>query len=278
MSVGFGLALLVYMIAYLGSPQDWQLFTEEGPRGGYADYLALFTSFLPMFIVPFLVWRYLNGLSMLRLVTVAARIRWSMMARAACVVFIVYAVTTAVEYRLDPDAFEGMARQTDWAGWIVLTLITLVFCPIQAASEEIFVRGYAAHTIVKLASALRINRFIGIWLAYIVTSLCFAWLHAANPEAEGQFWPYMVSTGAYGLAMCVLLHMEGGLESAIGYHIANNIFVFSIFGYADPELPNSAVFWMPDISIVWIDVVIETLWMAALVTVILWWNRRAARS
>lgn len=250
---------------------------DEGPRGGYADYLALFASFLPMFIAPFLIWRYFNRLPMVRLISVAGRIRWGMMARAACVVFIVYVVATAIEYRLDPDAFDGMARQTDWAGWLILTLITLFFCPIQAASEEILVRGYATHTLVQVLRRLRVSPSAGIWLAYIITSLFFAWLHAANPEADGQFWPYMVSVGAYGLGMCVLLHMEGGLESAIGYHIANNIFVFSVFGYVDPGLPNSAIFWLPEIDIVWIDVATEILWMAALVSVILWWNRRAAR-
>jgi len=51
----------------------------------------------------------------------------------------------------------------------------------------------------------------------------------------------------------ILLYFEGGIESAIGAHIANNIFVFALLGYEDPVLPNTAFFTLGEPVISWSD-------------------------
>ncbi|MGB6231747.1 MAG: lysostaphin resistance A-like protein [Litorimonas sp.] len=261
--------------AYGFTPLDWQLSAGEGLRGGYAYHLALFASFVPAFLVPLLLWRFLNGLPVRRLVSWTGRVRWGHVLRAGFVVMVAYSAFCALEYRIDPDAYAGLQRQTDWTGYAVLLAITLLLCPVQASSEELLVRGYANHALVRTFARLRIGPGAAVWTAYILTSALFASLHLGNPEGDGQIGPYMAGTFVFGMGMCVLLHFEGGLESAIGYHIANNLFVFSLLGYSDPELPDSALFWVPEIVIGWTDIFWDTLWTAALVAVILWWNRKA---
>ena len=80
------------------------------------------------------------------------------------------------------------------------------------------------------------------------------------------------------MAMCVLLYFEGGIESAIGAHIANNIFVFALLGYEDPMLPNTALFTLGEPIIKWHDFAIELGLMGVLISLIIWANRKWGRA
>lgn len=273
----FAFGVVLAITAYAVMPADWLISVGDGPRGGFAEYFILFLMFIPFLLVPILLWKTLNRQAVRRLISWTGHIRWGHMGRAALIVMIAYILFAVIDMQLDPGAYETLERQTDWRGYAILLLITLVLCPIQASSEEVFVRGYASHALVQTLVRVRVNPGVAIGIAYTLTSALFASLHLGNPESEGQVWPYMVGTFIFGIAMCALVHVEGGLESAIGYHIANNIFVFSVLGYSDPTLPDSALFWVPEIVIGWADVAWETLWTAVLVAVILWWNKRSDR-
>jgi len=90
--------------------------------------------------------------------------------------------------------------------------------------------------------------------------------------------PYLASIFLFGMAMCVLLYFEGGIESAIGAHIANNIFVFALLGYEDPILPNTAFFTLGEPVIACSDFAVELGMMIVLIAVIIWANRKWGRA
>ena len=159
-----------------------------------------------------------------------------------------------------------MKVQTDWAVYLNLLLITLLLVPFQATAEEFLCRGYLNQALIKYLRSP--------WLVFVITSGGFALLHAWNPEASGQMGPYLASIFLFGMAMCVLLYFEGGIESAIGAHIANNIFVFGLLGYEDPVLPNTALFTLGEPVIEWHDFAIELGLMAILIPLILCANQK----
>lgn len=229
-------------------------------------YLGLITSFLPLFFVVFLIHRYWHSRPIKSLLTYTAKFRWGFMTRAMIATFAIYAIATPILYYLDP---EPLAWVANWRVYVTGLLLTLAFIPFQAAAEEIAIRGYLNQALIKYLKYP--------WVVFFITSLFFAWLHTSNPEAEGQMVTYMVSICGFGLLMCVLLYFEGGLESAIGVHIANNIFAFSIIGYEDPELPELALLSTgpPEISLG--DSLLELSAVAVVVGIVLLWNRRAAR-
>ena len=274
--IGLELALgaVVYGLAWVFSPADWQLAKGEGPRGGYADYLALFAVFIPSFVLPLLVWRLWNHLPLARLIAWAGRVRWGYMIRSLVVVAVGYALWTLADVGLNPEDYAEHVWHPDPGGFAVLLLITLLLCPIQASSEELLVRGYANHAVARWLGGSR----VAIVLACVITSALFAALHLGNPEGEGQLALYMAGTFLFGLGMCALLWLEGGLESAIGYHIANNVFVFSGLGYADASLPQSALWEAPDIAITATSLAWEALGLVVFVALIVAWNRRADRA
>lgn len=238
----------VYLLVPIFSllPIEWQLdVNPDFPRSGYGETLFIWLTFVPAFIAPFLVYKYYHNLPFKRLLTAAKRFQWNRLFVALIVIMAVFGISTLIEYGLFPSEFEDVILHPDWSGFGVLLVMTLIFLPIQSASEEILCRGYLNQGL----SLITRNP----WIAFVMTSAFFALLHLANPEADGQVGPYMIDTFMFGMAMCWLTYEDQGLESAIGAHIGNNLFVFVIFGYADPTLPQSAIFMGPEPLIEWSD-------------------------
>lgn len=231
-----------------------------------SNYLLLLLTFLPIFFsIPF-IFKYWHKLPIKTMLTSAARFRWDYLIRTMGIIFAFYGILSFIEYQFFPGEYEGMTFQTDWNAYFKLLIITLLLVPFQATAEEFLCRGYLNQALIKYLRSP--------WLVFVITSGGFALLHAANPEAAGQMGPYLASIFLFGMAMCVLLYFEGGIESAIGAHIANNIFVFGLLGYEDPSLPNTALFTLGEPVIEWHDFAIELVLMAVLITLILWANRK----
>jgi len=236
------------------------------PATATGTYLLLLLTFLPIFLsIPFL-YKLWHKLPITALMTSATRFRWRYLLRTMFIIFIFYSILSFGEYLLFPAEYEGLKFQTDLSVYFKLLMITLIFVPFQAASEEFLCRGYLNQALIKYLRSP--------WAVFILTSAGFALLHAWNPEASGQMGPYLSSIFLFGMAMCVLLYFEGGIESAIGAHIANNIFVFAFLGYEDPGLPNTALFTLGEPVIGWTDFGIELVMMAILIPLIIWANRK----
>lgn len=103
------------------------------------------------------------------------------------------------------------------AFWGFLIAIVLT-SPLQAAAEEYFFRGYLMQAIY---SSAPVNN---PWFAVVGSALVFALLHG------GQNLPAFAYRFGFGLIAGWLVVRTGGLEAAIGAHIANNLIAF---GWAD---------------------------------------------
>lgn len=266
--VRYSLYPLAYILWFF--PIEWQIpLNPDFPRSGYAETVFLWVSFVPAFIAPFLIYKFWHRLPFKRLLTYAETFAWRRLFAALFAVIIGYSLISGVEYVLDPSEYDNVTLHTDWNGFFILLAVTLVFLPIQSASEEILCRGYLNQGL----SLITRNP----WVAFVITSAFFALLHLANPEAEGQIWPYMIDTFIFGMAMCWLSYEDQGLESAIGMHIGNNLFVFVLLGYADPSLPQSAIFMAPEPVIEWKDTVEGALYTIGITFIIIRINRFITR-
>lgn len=251
---------------YYVFPIEWQLeLNSNFLRSGYAEAIFLWISFIPAFIAPFLVYKYWHQLPFKRLLTFKDRFQWRRLWMALLLVIVGYSLISFIEYRIDPSSFDDVILHSDWKGFAILLGVTLVFLPIQSASEEILCRGYLNQGLSLITKQP--------WIAFVLTSAFFALLHLANPEADGQVGPYMVDTFIFGMAMCWLSYEDQGLESAIGMHIGNNLFVFTLFGYADPSLPQSAIFMAPEPVIEWTDTLQGAAYTLGITVLIILFNR-----
>ena len=263
--IGFA---LICLLSFLGMTGLFLASQNLLPTNNATIYLDLLIAFLPVFITIPLIYKFWHKRPIIALMTSSQTFRWDNMFRAGFVLIAFFGLASLLESTIFPDEYEGLKIQTDLKRYIPLLIITFVFVPFQAASEEFLCRGYLNQALVKYLRSP--------WVVFTLTSAGFAALHAANPEAQGQMWPYLASIFTFGMAMCILLYFEGGIESAIGAHIANNIFVFGFLGYEDPHLPNTAWMTLDAPKIGWGDFAIDFVMIAIVTALIIWANRRSA--
>lgn len=100
--------------------------------------------------------------------------------------------------------------------FLILAVIAILFIPIQTSLEEYIFRGYLMQGFGTLAK----NR----WFPLLLTSLIFGVLHIANPEVETLGYSIMIYYIGTGLFLGVITLMDEGMELALGFHAANNLF------------------------------------------------------
>ena len=145
--------------------------------------------------------------------SVAGRLRWGWLVRAAVISFGVFAVTLgttlAITEMTDPadvSAPSDVGRRA-----VIAILVIVLIVPFQAAAEEYLFRGY-------------LMQLIGSWSRFaIVPILVTTPLFVAGHAYE--LWG-MVDVGVFGLTAAILTIRTGGLEAAIAAHTANNVLLF----------------------------------------------------
>ena len=155
--------------------------------------------------------------------------------------------------------------------WIYAA-ISLLFIPLQAATEEIVFRGYCNQGLTHLLKSK--------WIAFVITSLAFMALHLSNPEAlegaaSGTLPIVMSSYFFFGFAMCLIVWIDDGLETAIGIHAGNNCFAAIIMNYENSVLPTPSIFLTGSDPVK--DAISTVVVLAALVTII-WFLRGGPRN
>ena len=100
--------------------------------------------------------------------------------------------------------------------FLTLLVIVVVLVPLQTSFEEYLFRGYLMQGIGVLCK----NR----WLPLIITSVTFGLLHIFNPEIEKLGYILLVHYIGTGFFLGIITLMDEGLELALGFHAANNLF------------------------------------------------------
>ncbi|WP_157206196.1 CPBP family intramembrane glutamic endopeptidase [Mariniflexile maritimum] len=100
--------------------------------------------------------------------------------------------------------------------FLILCVIAIIFVPLQTSFEEYLFRGYLMQGIGVIVK----NK----WVPLIITSLVFGLLHIANPEVDKLGHVIMVYYIGTGLFLGILTLMDEGMELALGFHAANNLF------------------------------------------------------
>ena len=201
-------------------------------------YIIFLITFPGTLAVVFIIQKFWHGRTITSLHTAFARYNWNRTFFAIGVFWALAAIFSAfghfsglspLKVTFDPARFFGFA------------IASLLFIPLQSATEEIIVRGYMNQGLGKYIKSP--------WIVFIITSLFFMALHLANPEstssAEKGAFMHLLTMSSYfsfGFLLCVLVYYEGGLETAIGVHVANNLFAAIFVNYEGSVLPTPSVF------------------------------------
>ena len=147
------------------------------------------------------------------LISAYPAIRWQRYFFGNLLWFVLLVGAELVTYLINPDnyVFQFNARL-----FLDLLIISLLTIPLQAAGEELIFRGYLMQGIGWATKRP--------WIALLITSITFGFLHFENPEIAKYGQSLIVTYMISGLFFGIITLMDEGLELAMGVHSINNIY------------------------------------------------------
>ncbi|MGB5983261.1 MAG: CPBP family intramembrane glutamic endopeptidase [Nonlabens sp.] len=110
---------------------------------------------------------------------------------------------------------ENYVYNLDWSKFLPLLAVALIMLPLQTSFEEYLFRSQMMQGLGIMAKTR--------WIPFIVSSVLFGLMHAANPEVEKLGMGIMVFYIGTGFLLGAMTLLDEGLELALGFHAANNI-------------------------------------------------------
>ncbi|MGF1555955.1 CPBP family intramembrane glutamic endopeptidase [Paucihalobacter sp.] len=157
--------------------------------------------------------KWLHQQSLRHLTTARAKIDWNRVLFAFLLWGTVAASLIFVGIYLTPEDYVFNFKPEKFA---ILVVIVLLLVPLQTSFEEYMFRGYLMQGIGFI--------FKNKWLPLLVTSVVFGLLHIANPEVDKLGNLIMIYYIGTGLFLGIITLMDDGMELALGFHAANNMF------------------------------------------------------
>lgn len=149
--------------------------------------------------------------------------------------------------------------------YLILLLLSLITFPIQASFEEIFFRGYLLQAFGKISKKPIVP--------LILSSLFFGLIHYFNSNDPSTSLFIVSYTFILGIMLGIIVLGENGIETAVGVHISNNIYVSLFFNSSDSglgDLPSLFTSTSADPTNSLPFIIIATSIMIA----ILFWNKK----
>jgi len=201
-------------------------------------YMCFLITFPGTLLIVYLIQKIWHSRTIKSLHTAFERFNWSRVLFAMGVFWAIAAIFSAIGH------FSGhspLTFQFDPARFFGFALVSFLFIPLQSATEEIIVRGYMNQGLGQYVK--------NPWVVFFLTSLLFMALHLSNPEAsasadKGAYMHFLTMSSyfSFGFLLCILVYYEGGLETAIGVHAANNLFAAVFVNYENSVLPTPSVY------------------------------------
>ena len=179
--------------------------------------LRFFLLLIPsLFMVPaiWLVVVKLHELSFKTIVTKRKKIDYNRIIFSFLLWGVVITTFVLIGYFISPENHEFNFKLKEF---LILSVIAILLIPVQTTVEELVFRGYLMQGFGGL--------FNSRLLALFLTSIIFGSLHLINPEVEALGYLIMVQYLGYGFVLGIMTLMDEGLELAIGFHAANNLFI-----------------------------------------------------
>jgi len=211
---------------------------DLAPKGeAWSTLLVDLATFIPFFLATPLAWKFILG----RPITELVHWRGAPALRRLWVGFGVWIVlcgaTTAVDAVMHPSDY---AFTFSLARFLPFALVTVLLLPVQTWAEELFFRGWLLNWSAALPGTSSV----------LISGVLFAWPHMGNPEAAGDAALAFTAYFILGAVWALVSIRSGGIELAMGAHLANNAFALLIVGYADAALPTAAVFTTSGLNLV----------------------------
>ena len=208
--------VIVLMIRIMGA--DEGTFPSDIPQmieilGSNMFLFLMLLSFAVGFIGLLMSTKFIHKQSFRSLTTARSKIDWKRFWFAFLFWGILSSGLMFLDYYMEPETYQWNFQADKF---IILAALAIIMIPIQTSFEEYFFRGYLMQGLGVVLG----NK----WAPLLITSVGFGLLHIFNPEVDQLGYIIMVYYIGTGLFLGIITLMDDGLELALGFHAANNLF------------------------------------------------------
>ena len=217
------------------------------------------------FIVFYIFTRVIHKRKFISLINLDSKVNWMKILKGASIWFIILGLFTFVSFLLSPESYKFTFNPNTFG---ILLLITILGIPIQASFEEIFFRGYLMQGFGLLTKKPIIP--------LLATSILFAILHGANGVNSLINVFIVLQILIVGLMLGIIALGENRIETAMGVHIANNMFAFLIVSSSDEVVGGlPSIFTLPPSTLPDLYMGLLTTIIAVIITLtVVFWGKK----
>lgn len=215
------------------------------------------------FLLFYLCTRFIHKKKFIWLINTGKKIKWKRIGKGAALWVGLLTIFTVISLVLTGPG--GLSFNFKPGPFFLLLVVSILVFPMQASFEEIFFRGYLMQAIGLLTKKPVIP--------LVLTSLIFGMLHFFNGTSFNMSGSLAISAVILGLMLGIIALGENGLETAMGAHIANNMFVALFFNSSDSGLgglPSLATIQSSDTF----SGILMLGLMAVIMILIIFWNKK----
>ncbi len=257
------LFLILFMLYYFSSLSTTGLGTELNILNNpFIVLIFVGVSYWVFALLFYLCIRFIHKKNFICLINTGKNIKWARILKGAGLWGGILAIFTLISYLFDSSS---LSFNLNIVPFIYLLIISLLVFPIQASFEEIFFRGYLMQGFGLLSKKPVVP--------LILTTLIFGLVHFYNGTTLEMSINIVASALIIGLMLGIIVLGDNGLETAIGVHISNNMFIALFLNSPDSGLGNLPSLFTSPSSNPYSGILLLIL-MSGLLITILFWNKK----
>lgn len=222
--LGIALIISVYLLGsyFLILDLQWNFGIESFDGISQKEIVRILGNnrFLAWLIVPFLFvalflvihTKFVHKRTVLSIFSGRENFDWKRVLFSFSLLFSVLSLFLFIQY-LSSDS---LIFQFDLQKFIPLFFIAIFLLPIQTSCEELLFRSYILQGIKMRTKK---NSF-----AVLISGIMFGAIHIGNPEIAKIGYHIIVYYMLVGVFLALISLFDNGIELALGYHAANNVF------------------------------------------------------
>ena len=222
--LGIVLIISVYLLGsyFLILDLQWNFGIESFDGVSQKEIVRILGNnrFLAWLIVPFLFvalflvihTKFVHKRTVLSIFSGRENFDWKRVLFSFSLLFLVLSLFLFIQY-LSSDS---LIFQFDLQKFIPLFFIAIFLLPIQTSCEELLFRSYILQGI-----KLRTKKNS---IAVLISGIMFGAIHIGNPEIAKIGYHIIVYYMLVGVFLALISLFDNGIELALGYHAANNVF------------------------------------------------------
>jgi len=221
-----GMLLAVVSVFFAGEISNIYPFIQSTISNPILLVVLVGVSYTISVFLFYICLRFVHHKKFLSVINTVSGLRWKLLLKGLVLWALILFILSLPSLIFNPGGYEITYNSESF---LILLIICLLAFPIQASFEEILFRGYLMQGFSLVSKKP--------WVPLVLTSLIFGSVHVLNGTNLYMDLSIVASTFVIGMMLGIIALGDNGIETAMGVHIANNLYVALFFNSTDSGLP-----------------------------------------